>query len=57
MRPSTTQAARNNAEWFDAVCAARGLPGTFSKHLWVSGGKPPPYYPHIITLAPSSPAL
>ena len=57
MCPSTTQAVRNNAEWCDAVCAARGAPGTFSQHLWVSGGAPPPYYPNIITLAPSSPSL
>lgn len=57
MRPSTTQAVRNNAEWCDAVCTARGVPGTFSTHLWVSRGAPPPYYPNIITLAPSSPAV
>ena len=57
MRPSTTQAVRNNAEWCDAVCAARGVPSTFSEHLWVSLAEPPPYYPNIITLAPSSPSL
>jgi len=55
MRPSTTQAVRNNAEWCATVCGARGRPGTFSEHLWV-GDQPPPYYPDIITLAPASPA-
>lgn len=48
---------RNNAEWCDAVCRARGVAGTFTEHLWVNEHVTPPYYPNIITLQPSSSAL
>ncbi len=52
------QAVRNNADWCDAVCRAMDpTAGEFTEHLWLSRRPAPPYYPNIITLAPSSPAL
>ncbi len=48
---------RNNAEWCDAVCRARGSSGRFTAQLWVCERGTPPYYPNIITLRPSSDAL
>jgi hypothetical protein len=51
------RAARNNAEWCAAVCLASGVGGQFTRQLWVSEGPPPPYYPNIVTLAPSSESL
>jgi hypothetical protein len=50
-------AARNNAEWCEAVCRARGVPGRFTEHLWVNEQRTPPYYPSIITLHRSTDAL
>ena len=50
-------AVRNNAEWCDAVCGARGVPGRFTEHLWLNEKQTPPYYPNIITLRPTSDAL
>ena len=50
-------AVRNNADWCDAVCRARGVPGRFTEQLWVNEHATPPYYPNIITLQPSSDAL
>ncbi len=50
-------AARNNAEWCDAVCRVRGIAGAFTQHLWVCARPTPPYYPNIITLQPSSDEL
>lgn len=50
-------AVRNNAEWCDTVCRARGIPGRFTEHLWINERQTPPYYPNIITLRPSSDAL
>jgi hypothetical protein len=44
------RAARNNAEWCDAVCAAHGLAGTFRDHAWTCGNRTPPLYPDAVTL-------
>ncbi|WP_371750034.1 hypothetical protein OG302_06770 [Streptomyces sp. NBC_01283] len=43
-------AARNNAEWCDAVCRAHGLPGEFGAGVWSSARRTPPLYPDAATL-------
>lgn len=43
-------AARNNAEWCDAVCRAHGLPGEFGAGAWSSARRTPPLYPDAVTL-------
>ncbi|MFD3549723.1 hypothetical protein ACFWUW_29780 [Streptomyces sp. NPDC058655] len=43
-------AARNNAEWCDAVCRAHGLTGTFTADAWSSARRTPPLYPDAVTL-------
>ncbi|MCX4822908.1 hypothetical protein OG883_24065 [Streptomyces sp. NBC_01142] len=43
-------AARNNAEWCDAMCRAHGLPGTFGDRAWASARRTPPLYPDAVTL-------
>ncbi|GAA2879084.1 hypothetical protein GCM10010517_41300 [Streptosporangium fragile] len=50
------EAARNNAEWCDAMCRAHGLPGTFSGPVWSNPRRTPPYYPDAVTLAPAATA-
>ncbi|MEU7277367.1 hypothetical protein AB0A69_01010 [Streptomyces sp. NPDC045431] len=48
-------AARNNAEWCDAMCRAHGLPGgTFGDRAWTHPRRTPPYYPDAVTLAPGA---
>ncbi|MCT9935342.1 hypothetical protein N5079_34580 [Planotetraspora sp. A-T 1434] len=47
-------AARNNAEWCDAMCRAHGLPGGFTESLWFNPRKAPPYYPDAVTLTPDA---
>jgi hypothetical protein len=48
-------AARNNAEWCDAVCRAHGHPGEFHDDIWISRHPVPRFYPNAGTLAePSS---
>ena len=44
------RAARNNAEWCDAVCATHGLTGTFGDHAWTCKRRTPPLYPDAVTL-------
>jgi hypothetical protein len=44
-------AARNNARWCDAVCAAHGRPGEFRDAFWFNPGPLPPFYPNGITLS------
>ncbi|MEU7742234.1 hypothetical protein [Nonomuraea sp. NPDC049158] len=46
------EAARNNAEWCDAVCRSHGSPGTFSALSWTNPGVTPTYYPDAVTLSP-----
>lgn len=43
-------AARNNAEWCDAVCRAHGLPGEFGDVAWSNARRTPPLYPDAATL-------
>ncbi|MGW6026539.1 hypothetical protein [Streptomyces sp. NPDC055099] len=45
-------AARNNAEWCDAVCRAHGVPGEFGTGVWSSARRTPPLYPDAVSLTP-----
>jgi len=45
-------AAKNNAQWCDAVCRSHGLPTRFQGEMWVAPEGSPPFYPDAITLGP-----
>ncbi|WP_395020982.1 hypothetical protein [Dongia sp.] len=45
-------AARNNAEWCDAVTRSWGEPCRFEAELWINPGEAPPFYPNAVTLGP-----
>jgi len=45
------RAARNNAEWCDAVCRAHGNPGEFHDGIWLNRNAVPRFYPNAGTLA------
>jgi hypothetical protein len=45
-------AARNNAEWCDALCRTHGIPGRFDPGAWVDPVRTPRYYPDAVTLDP-----
>ena len=47
-------AARNNAEWCDAVTRSWGERGRFEAALWINPGAAPPFYPNAVTLAQST---
>jgi hypothetical protein len=49
-------AARNNAEWCDAVCRSHGVPGRFDADAWVNPRRTPRYYPDAVTLDPTATA-
>ncbi|NYI04707.1 hypothetical protein [Allostreptomyces psammosilenae] len=49
-------AARNNAEWCDAVCRAHGRPGRFGATAWTNARRTPPLYPDAVTLDPAATA-
>jgi hypothetical protein len=49
------RAARNNAEWCDAVCRAHGNPGEFHDDIWLNRYAVPRFYPNAGTLAEPSP--
>jgi hypothetical protein len=49
------RAARNNAEWCDAVCRAHNNPGEFHDGIWISRHPVPRFYPNAGTLAEPSP--
>jgi hypothetical protein len=49
------RAARNNAEWCDAVCRAHGNPGEFHDDIWLNRNAVPRFYPNAGTLAKPSP--
>lgn len=49
-------AARNNAEWCDAVCRAHGLPGAFDVDAWTNAHRTPRYYPDAVTLTTTASA-
>lgn len=44
-------AARNNAEWCDAVCRASGKGGEFHDALWLNRHGTPRFYPDAVTVA------
>lgn len=50
------EAARNNAEWCDAMCRAHGVRGEFGARVWSSARRTPPYYPDAVTLDPAATA-
>ena len=49
------RAARNNAEWCDAVCRAHGNSGEFHDDIWIGRHPVPRFYPNAGTLAEPSP--
>ena len=55
--PLLLAAVRNNADWCDAVCRARGIARRFTERLWINERATPPYYPNIIMLRSTSEAL
>ncbi|GAB2177577.1 hypothetical protein [Dongia sp. agr-C8] len=50
--PSIALAARNNAEWCDAVTRSWGQPCRFEAEFWINPGEAPPFYPNAVTLEP-----
>jgi hypothetical protein len=48
------RAARNNAEWCDAVCRSHGNPGEFHDDMWLNRHPVPRFYPNAGTLAEPS---
>jgi len=46
-------AARNNAEWCDAVSRSWGQRCRFEAEFWINPGEAPPFYPNLVTLAPT----
>jgi hypothetical protein len=50
--PTIADAARNNAEWCDAMCRAHGTPGTFTGDAWSTATRSPAFYPDAVTLGP-----
>ncbi|MEU9706596.1 hypothetical protein [Streptomyces sp. NPDC047981] len=44
------EAALNNAEWCQAMCAAHGRPGAFGPRAWTNTRRTPLYYPDAVTL-------
>ncbi|MBT2368217.1 hypothetical protein J7E88_23565 [Streptomyces sp. ISL-10] len=50
------RAARNNAEWCEAMCRAHGRPGSFGAHAWTNTRRTPPLYPDAVTLTPEATA-
>lgn len=49
-------AARNNADWCDAVARCHGPGGAFAPDAWTSVRRTPPLYPDAVTLIPGAPA-
>ena len=49
------RAARNNAEWCDAVSRSHGNPGEFHEDMWLNRRAVPRFYPNAGTLAEPSP--
>lgn len=47
-------AARNNAEWCDAVCRSHGSPGVFASDAWTNPCRTPRFYPDAVTLQAST---
>ncbi|MET9248055.1 hypothetical protein [Nonomuraea sp. NPDC003709] len=53
---SVAAAARDNAEWCDAMCRAHGTPGAFADRAWTNPARTPPFYPDAVTLSPDATA-
>jgi hypothetical protein len=51
--PRIARAARNNAEWCDAVTRAWAQPCRFEPEVWINRGEAPPFYPNAVMLAPT----
>ncbi|WP_406113749.1 hypothetical protein [Streptomyces sp. NBC_01014] len=49
------EAARNNAEWCDALCRTHGVRGEFGAAAWTAAERTPPFYPDAVTLTPGAP--
>jgi hypothetical protein len=49
----TALAARNNAEWCDAVSRSWDQRCRFEAEFWINPGVAPPFYPNVVTLAPT----
>lgn len=52
--PRVRAAARNNAEWCEALCRAHGIAGTWGPRAWTSARRTPPLYPDAVTLDPAA---
>ena len=48
----TRAAARNNADWCDALCRTHGAHTNFDEVAWTSRSRTPPLYPDAVTLVP-----
>lgn len=48
------EAARNNADWCDAVCRTHGIAGVFAERAWTAPVRTPPFYPDAVTLTPAA---
>ena len=53
MLERTALAARNNAELCDAVSRSWGRRCRFEAEFWINPGESPPFYPNVVTLAPT----
>jgi hypothetical protein len=49
---AAASAARANAAWCDAVCAAHGAAGEWSADAWRCRRAVPAFYPNLVTLTP-----
>ncbi|MEM9132593.1 MAG: hypothetical protein AAF962_20940 [Actinomycetota bacterium] len=47
-------AAHNNADLYEAIFTAHGIPYERSSFAFVAGGRPPPFYSDITTLSPTA---
>ena len=50
-------AARDNAEWCDAVSRAHGATCRYEAGYWINPGPAPPFYPNLVTLGPDGGAV
>ena len=46
-------AARNNAQWCDAVARSHGVVTTTDADAWTAASRTPPFYPDAVTLSPT----
>lgn len=49
-------AARNNAEWCEAMSRSHGLAGAFGPQAWTAAARTPLFYPDAVTLTPAADA-